>query len=663
MNNKLGGFKPAAAFTLAEMMVVMLVLSIVMAASLPIITRRAKVSEAIWHYAANHSDIYSQLGTTQGAILGDTAFGGSDPASKLLIKTPASTTHDILFKEDIGGVSTKTGFLDVNSKGFIGLGDYDTSSNGFLDGVVIGKTATLVDHNGIAIGGNSVAGGIAIGEGANAKGDSSNVTIGYQAAYKHTNFGSNIAIGQYASYWNLTGTANTAVGHQAANGNTTDGTTAIGYQTAYYHTGKDASNATNPITAVGSEAAFMNSNGGYNTAVGYQASYLNQTGSHVTALGYRAAFKNTAGGLVTYSPDLANFYDASTGITAIGYKALFNNTAGFSNTAVGSHALLNSTDGDNNTSIGNNAGYKNTTGNQNTSIGSYAGFSNVSGYNNTAIGFEACKNVTGTYKTCVGALSGPAPSSSYATDNIERVFIGGQTHYPALTGSVLEVHNPAYSADVTEPAVVINGNLIVKGNAYFQPGDSQMVTMVNGSFYDLLLDPDRTAPLWSDRRLKNVGKSFNFGLDKIKEIKVYNYTFKKDAQKTPRVGVMAQDLQKVFPNAVVKDKSGYLKIRQDDIFYALINSVKQLDIMMQNLFKDVKSAFVRIQTLEDKVAALINVDKINSNEINSIKYQNRKLVRDNKELKIKVRMLLEENIKQSNEIKKINSRLIMLEKK
>ena len=54
----------------------------------------------------------------------------------------------------------------------------------------------------------------------------------------------------------------------------------------------------------------------------------------------------------------------------------------------------------------------------------------------------------------------------------------------------------------------------------------------------------------SDRRLKNVGEVFTGGLNKIKQLKVYNYTFKEDENKTPRVGVIAQDLQKVFPDAV-----------------------------------------------------------------------------------------------------------------
>ena len=81
----------------------------------------------------------------------------------------------------------------------------------------------------------------------------------------------------------------------------------------------------------------------------------------------------------------------------------------------------------------------------------------------------------------------------------------------------------------------------------------------------------------SDRRLKDVGKAFIGGLEEIKKLEVFNYTYKKDKTKTPHVGVMAQDLQKVFPNAVFKGEDGFLRIRMEDMFYALVNAVKELD--------------------------------------------------------------------------------------
>ena len=81
----------------------------------------------------------------------------------------------------------------------------------------------------------------------------------------------------------------------------------------------------------------------------------------------------------------------------------------------------------------------------------------------------------------------------------------------------------------------------------------------------------------SDKRLKDIiGENLD-AMDKINQLKVYNFTFKDDEDKSPRVGVMAQDLQKVFPNAVVKGEDGYLRIRHEDMFYSMINALKELD--------------------------------------------------------------------------------------
>lgn len=81
----------------------------------------------------------------------------------------------------------------------------------------------------------------------------------------------------------------------------------------------------------------------------------------------------------------------------------------------------------------------------------------------------------------------------------------------------------------------------------------------------------------SDKSLKYVGEYFKEGFEHIKSIESFNYTFKDDMKKVSRVGVMAQDLQKIFPQAVSEAKNGFLKIRLEDMFYALVNAVKDLD--------------------------------------------------------------------------------------
>ena len=134
---------------------------------------------------------------------------------------------------------------------------------------------------------------------------------------------------------------------------------------------------------------------------------------------------------------------------------------------------------------------------------------------------------------------------------------------------------------------------------------------------------------YSDRRLKYVGKENTSGLEKIKQLKVFNYTFKKDEKKTPHVGVIAQDLQKVFPDAVKKGVEGFLTIRFEDMFFAMINAIKELDSRITALEKEnqeLKEILKQVQNDNRKLNAILN----------RVQDDNRKLQDDNKEFEARL---------------------------
>ena len=109
----------------------------------------------------------------------------------------------------------------------------------------------------------------------------------------------------------------------------------------------------------------------------------------------------------------------------------------------------------------------------------------------------------------------------------------------------------------------------------------------------------------SDKRAKDIINENNDGLNKIKLLKVYNYTYKKDEQKIPHVGVMAQELRQVFPNAAQMDANGYLQIRHEDMFYALINAIKDLNKLIQNNTTAQDRKMEQLQTQIEKQRAMI----------------------------------------------------------
>ena len=143
--------------------------------------------------------------------------------------------------------------------------------------------------------------------------------------------------------------------------------------------------------------------------------------------------------------------------------------------------------------------------------------------------------------------------------------------------------------------------------------------------------------LYSDINKKNVGESFNGGLDELSKLNFYHYTYKDDQTKEPHVGVIAQDLQKIFPTSVKADKNGYLLIRWDEMFYSALNAIKELNTKVlalaeniQNIIKDVtdlKAVTEKQQTVIDEQAKTLQQQQT---ELKNLSARVEKLERKNK---------------------------------
>ena len=469
----------------------------------------------------------------------------------------------------------------------------------------------------IAIGANSVAGSlgaIAIGSsiesgegtetnGATARGGFS-IAIGNGAISNYDNSvnGLSIAIGTdaKANSEDDNGNAAIAIGYGAESNSSS--TIAIG--TTANATGGSAVAIGNEARATGGRSIAIGPSNGRRD--GDNEGSTMAAGENSIALGIGAYSVGTAGIAIGYNAE------AKDEAIAIGKDTYISRLNG--GIAIGAGARSGATDsnmyGDYAIAIGKNAKAGSDNG---VSIGYNAG-SSTKGYNNTAIGAGACLYVTGSNKTCIGANSGPANNSDWASDEKERIFIGSKSKFNNAP-AVLEVHNTEDTGlgANKDAAVVINGNLIVKGGVistlWTKGGkDDDNVNLYGRTggqmepFWDKGGTPDYVEKYssnghgkfkafsgkreYSDRRLKYVGKDNNDGLAKIKQLKVFNYVYKKDTTKTPHVGVIAQDLQKVFPNAVKKGTDGFLTIRMEDMFYAVINAIKELDAKITALQKE-----------------------------------------------------------------------------
>jgi trimeric autotransporter adhesin len=265
---------------------------------------------------------------------------------------------------------------------------------------------------------------------------------------------------------------------------------------------------------------------------------------------------------------LANITTGGDYNTASGLSSLYSNTTGSYNTASGRRSLYTNTEGDNNTASGFYSLYSNTTSDQNTALGSYSLFSNTTGTNNTASGYYSLySNTTGTNNTGLGKNS-----RASAVDATNQTVIG-------------------YEATGQADNSVVLGNDSVTA-VYMAEDSGAKVYAGEGSFTgDMTIGGDVNVS--SDARLKSNIISLGSTLSKLLLIDGKTYTMNKDGDK--KIGVLAQDIQKVFPELVSEDDNQMLAVNYQGLVPVLINAIKEQED--------------KITRLENLVEQLINNKK------------------------------------------------------
>lgn len=303
-----------------------------------------------------------------------------------------------------------------------------------------------------------------------------------------------------------------------------------------------------------------------------------------------------------------------TGVVVIGEGI---NAQGADAVAIGTGATAA---GDNSVSIGTSAGATADDG-QTTGTGSVSiGNSTIATERSVAIGDQA--QALGIHSVAIGGFNNTIINRRTAASNEYSVAIGSGAQTSANHQIVL---------GTDQETVYIPGNLVVDGNVMLSMQNSTGSGSIGGVYlresdgdHDIVLfgkakisggsfvsSDDGTVSVMgktysykkSDRRLKNVGEKYTAGLEELKKLDFYHYTFKDDKDNTPLVGVMAQDLQKVFPDAVTKGDDGYLRIRLEDMFYAVINAVKELDTKVSKLVADVTGISSKVDEQQKVIEA------------------------------------------------------------
>ena len=319
------------------------------------------------------------------------------------------------------------------------------------------------------------------------------------------------------------GVRNTAVGFDALSSNTGGGAnTAIGASAL-------ESNTSNNNTACGSFALNANTTGGGNTATGIDALMLNINGSTNTANGASTLFHNTSG----------------SNNVATGSLALFNNTTGIQNTATGVSALVNN-NGNANTANGFRALQKNTTGIQNTANGINALKLNTTGRGNTAEGSSALQNNTGSFNTALGFNAGATLTTGRDNIDIGAAGVAGESN----TMRIGTVKQTATFITGVSGAVVASGATVIVGS------NGQLGTVV------------------SSARFKDAIKPMDKASEAILALQpvTFRYKHELDPDGIPQFGLVAEQVEKVNPDLVVRGEDGkVMTVRYEAVNAMLLN--------------------------------------------------------------------------------------------
>lgn len=663
-------------FTLAEALITLVIMGLVLAATMPIVrTASNQPAEAPWKYIVrgnliNNNAVYTAAENNSLAVAGDNKIPYDDGIRegdlptifasqinpKIAIVTQGAKDSNPVISRHLLDFYEKSG---TNKHKSIGKISFDRNFNlaigtNALDTTARQATANVAnpdDTDGWYKLGASAKGAANTAVGQYAMGGSSkliekdtsgsyrllegneNSSLGAFSMQHLTTGSYNVALGSYSMQFSKTSDANVAIGSSSMANIEGTGNVAIGVNALLGNRnvsdgatlGKVQGNVAigyNALVAAHNETSgTANTNGSYNISIGANTMTKITSGKDNVAIGNNAMTNYGAESSSNVVIGSGNGGGAAsnkcTHNTILGYSAMPAITSGTSNVAIGFASLYTNTTGYNNIAIGNNSLQSNTTGLGNIAIGSSAG---------------------------TGANG----------DN--KLYIGGFMDGNAVryTGT-----NALIYGDMANKKLTVNGDFTINGTGYIKTSSgttSKIVTeadlqrltyryptgvALGGTAYVGVPD---TGYIISDARLKNISGDSTAGLKEISQLKVKNFTYKNDKKKTPHVGVIAQDLQKVFPHSVFQDGlSKYFKISREEIFWACVNAIKELNEKFQDLA-------AKITGLDEKIRILESRNKMNEEKITNLEHQNKLYEERLQAIEFQIAKQLENSTKVQNKL-------------
>ena len=299
----------------------------------------------------------------------------------------------------------------------------------------------------------------------------------------------------------------------------------------------------------------------------------------ISIIEYYENYSNNEIGVLSFVPEVGNVGVRLTSVNANLYGDIGNNAIDltFSNNDVSSGAT-----GDFSVALGENT--------------------TASGNHSTAVGYNS--NATGTYSVAIGATNNSYgyASTTFGDSNLAT----GRASTAIGAGTIAEDYGMlsigVWSSPLSQPnpdQFSYNNTALLIGNGPDADNRSNALQVLFDGTTTIAGDLNVN----SDARLKANIVSLGGTLAKLLQIDGKSYTMKKDESEKQKIGLLAQDIEKVFPE-LVSESNGIKSVNYQGLVPVLINALKEQDVLMkeqQSVLTEQQSELDELKSMMKKI--------------------------------------------------------------
>jgi len=208
-----------------------------------------------------------------------------------------------------------------------------------------------------------------------------------------------------------------------------------------------------------------------------------------------------------------------------------------------------------------------------------------------------CLGTTSQYGSNILSIQKSLVSSGSGAGTLINIYNDGATSTTRTYNSLMRVCSTGSGADC---------NIVMTDNAsynYFFGGYSGTAYVTVGNNQGVKLSAGGTS--WasdSDERLKNIKEPITNALANLETLRTVRGNFKTDTDDVSRLFLIAQDVQKVYPEAidVYTDEQQTLGLRAVDLIPVLVASIQELKAINDTQAETINALTARIVAIESK---------------------------------------------------------------